>query len=177
MELPNRRDVSDGQVMTVRCTGTDGAAGAVLGCCCCVPDSHASVTLDSAVSLAPCPSPPSSLQWAWKSPAEMWVPGSTRGDPRVLLCGPEWVCHSNYIIYVWFIIRCWSFIANISLLHLVLFSINFTHGWKKIFFNFSSHDRFRIWNIELRKKPKKTRKYVEKYAQLLPCLSLQVTMK
>ncbi|EDL99483.1 rCG37934 [Rattus norvegicus] len=77
-----------------------------------VPDSHASVTLDSAVSLAPRPSPPSSLQWAWKSLAEMWVPGSTRGDPRVLLCGPEWVCHNNYIIYVWFIIRCWSFIAN-----------------------------------------------------------------
>lgn len=44
MELPNRRDMSGRQVVTVRCTGTDGAAGAVhelvecWNCWCCVPD-------------------------------------------------------------------------------------------------------------------------------------------
>lgn len=39
--------------------------------------------------------------------------------------------------------------------------------------DFSSLDRSRLWNIEPRKKNKKqTGRYVEKYAQLLPCLIL-----
>lgn len=50
----------------------------------------------SAVSLGP--GVLSRLQWTWKLEAEMGVPGSTCGNPHVLLCGPEWIFHNKYIM-------------------------------------------------------------------------------
>lgn len=97
---------------------------------------------------------PASLQWTWKLEAAVGMPGCTLRNSHVSLCGPEYIYQNKYIVYAWFIIWCWSLNLITNLLHLNLFSINFTCGWKKIFFFFLTfpHMRDLDWNIELRGK-------------------------